>query len=143
MTLSPKGTELEPECQFTPRVRILRTWVSTSTSANSTKKERSGQLGPRYLHIVTLSLPEWLDMAADEGAEEVRARHPTSEQTLEDVTHGLQQTGVFLGHPIPLAGLDGGALTCNHRERCINVVPQEEPLFLPSNQWVQDPEAEV
>jgi hypothetical protein len=54
-TLPLKGTrqEPEPECQFTLRARILRTQESTSTSANSAEKERSGQLGPGYLHIVT------------------------------------------------------------------------------------------
>jgi hypothetical protein len=32
---------------------------------------------------------EWMDAVTDEGAEEVHARQPISEQTLEDVVHGL------------------------------------------------------
>jgi hypothetical protein len=52
-TPSLKGTGSETECRFTPRARILLTRVSTSASANSVEKERSGQLGPEYLHIVT------------------------------------------------------------------------------------------
>jgi hypothetical protein len=42
MTLSLKGTGLEPECRFIPRARILWTRVSTSASGNSVKKERPG-----------------------------------------------------------------------------------------------------
>jgi hypothetical protein len=78
-----------------------------------------------------------MNTVADEGVEEVRTYQPISEQTLEDITHGLHFTGVFLSHPVPLAGLDGGAPTRNHRERHTGIVPQEEPLFPPSNQWLE------
>jgi hypothetical protein len=52
-TPSLKGTGSESERRLTSRARILQTQVSTSASANSIEKWRSGQLGPRYLHIVT------------------------------------------------------------------------------------------
>jgi hypothetical protein len=80
---------------------------------------------------------------ADESADEVHARQPISGQTLEDDAHGLQLVGIFLSHPIPPAGLDGGAATSNHNERCSGIIPQEEPPFLKSNQRVRDREVEV
>jgi hypothetical protein len=88
---------------------------------------------PPHCHLPP---PEWLDPAANESAEEVRSRQAISEQTLEDVAHRLQLVGIFLSHPIPPAGLDGGALTRNHTEWRSDVVPQEELLFSPSNRRV-------
>jgi hypothetical protein len=80
---------------------------------------------------------------ADEGAEEVRACQPISEQTLEDAPHELQLTGVFLSHPKSLAGLGCGVPTLDERERRIGVIPQEEPLFTPSSRRVGDRAVEV
>jgi hypothetical protein len=85
---------------------------------------------PPHCHLPSL---ESLDAMADEAAEVVRAHQPISEQTLEDVAHGLQLTGVFLSHPVPLARLDSGALTRNRREWHAGIVPQEEPHFPPYN----------
>jgi hypothetical protein len=48
--------------------------------------------------------------------------------------HWFKLACIFLSHPIILVGLDGEALTRNQREQCFGVIPQEEPLFLPSNQ---------
>jgi hypothetical protein len=62
---------------------------------------------------------------------------------MEDVTHGLQLAGIFLSLPVPPAGLDSGALTRSHREQCSSIVPQEEPLFPPSNRRDGDREAEL
>jgi hypothetical protein len=69
-------------------------------------------------------------VATDESVEEVRAHQPISDQTLEDVTHGLQLVSIFLSHPVPPVGVDGGALTHNHKEQRFDIVPQEEPHFL-------------
>jgi hypothetical protein len=80
---------------------------------------------------------------ADKSVKEVRAHQTISEQTLEDIAHGLQLVGIFLSHPVPPAGLDGGDLTHNHREWCFGIVTQEEPLFPPSKRWVGDREVEV
>jgi hypothetical protein len=100
-----------------------------------TRPRRDGQAaGPWIPPHCHLPLPKWLDTAADESAEEVPACQPISEQTLEVVTHGLQLAGIFLSYPVPPAGLDGGVLTRNHRERRSSIVPQEEPLILPYNQ---------
>jgi hypothetical protein len=52
--------------------------------------------------------------------------------------HRLQLTGVFFRHTIPPAGLDGGVLTYNHRERRTGIITQEEPLFPPSKRQVGD-----
>jgi hypothetical protein len=60
---------------------------------------------------------------ANEGVEEAHARQPILEQTLEDVLHGLQLMGVFLSHPIPPAGLDGGVPTRDCKEWCAGIVP--------------------
>jgi hypothetical protein len=84
-----------------------------------------------------------MDTAADEGAKEVRAHQPISEQTLDDVAHGLQLMGAFLSHPVSLAWLDSGAPAHNHREWCAGVVHQEEPLFPPSNWQFGNREVEV
>jgi hypothetical protein len=89
--------------------------------------------GPWILTHCRLPPLEWLDVVADESAEEVRAHQPILEQPLEDVAHGLELAGIFLSHPVPPARLNGGALTRNHKEQCFNIVPQEEPLFPPSN----------
>jgi hypothetical protein len=91
----------------------------------------------------TLSPPplEWPNVVADEGTEEVSTHQPISEQTQDDIVHGLQLTGVFLSHPVPPAGLDDWVLTGNRRERRTDIFPLEEALFLPSNQWVGDREA--
>jgi hypothetical protein len=67
---------------------------------------------PPHFHLSSL---EWLDKAAHESAEEVHAHQPISEQTLEDVAHGLQWAGIFLSHPVPSAGLDGGRLQITTR----------------------------
>jgi hypothetical protein len=85
---------------------------------------------PPHCHLPP---PKWLDAMADEGVKDVCARQPILEQTLEDIAHGLQLTGIFLSHHIPPAMLDGRALTRNRRERPTGIIPQEEALFPPSN----------
>jgi hypothetical protein len=102
-----------------------------------------GAVGPWIPPHCHLPSSKWLDVAANESVEEVHAHQPISEQTLQDVVDGLQLAGIFLSHPVPPAGLDGGALTCNHREWHSNVIPQEEPLFQPSNSRVGHQEVEV
>jgi hypothetical protein len=84
---------------------------------------------PPHCHLPSL---EWLDMAANESAKEVHAHQPISEQTLEDVTHGLQLAGIFLSHPVPLVGLDGGRLPITTR----NGVPAS---FLKKNHTFHHP----
>jgi proteasome lid subunit RPN8/RPN11 len=64
-----------------------------------------------------------MDVIVNDSTEEVCSHQPISEQTLEDVAHGLQCAGIFHSHPIPLAGLDGGALTRNHREWRSDIIP--------------------
>jgi hypothetical protein len=49
----------------------------------------------------------------------------------------------FLATPYPSTGLEGGALTRNHRERHAGVVPQEEPFFPSPDRWIGYREAEV
>jgi hypothetical protein len=48
---------------------------------------------------------------------------------LENAAHRLQLTDVFPSHPVTPAGLEGRALTCNHREQCTSIVPEEEQFF--------------
>jgi hypothetical protein len=79
--------------------------------------------GPWIPPHCLLPPPECLDTMANEGVEEAHARQPILEQTLEDVLHGLQLMGVFLSHPIPPAGLDGGVPTRDCKEWCAGVVP--------------------
>jgi hypothetical protein len=41
---------------------------------------------PPHCHLL---LPKWLDAVVDESVEVVHAYQPISEQTLEDIMHGL------------------------------------------------------
>jgi hypothetical protein len=64
-------------------------------------------------------VPEYLH----KSAEEIHTCQPISEQTLENVTYMLQLTDVLPSHPVPLARMEGKALTCNHRDRRVSIVP--------------------
>jgi hypothetical protein len=51
-----KGTRLALGVRLTPRSKILWIWASTSAALNSSEEGWSGQLGPRYVHILVLRL---------------------------------------------------------------------------------------
>jgi hypothetical protein len=62
---------------------------------------------------------------------------------LENITDRLQVMDVLVSHPIPPSVLEGKALTCNCTKQWTDVVPHEEPFFLPPVRWVGYREAEV
>jgi hypothetical protein len=74
---------------------------------------------------------ERLDPATEKGLKEGRARQPSSQQLLDDLTQGLYLMKVPLGHIVLPIGLGDGVATCEHEKRRVGVVPQKEPYFPP------------
>jgi hypothetical protein len=84
-----------------------------------------------------------LDVADNEGTEDVRTQQLIPEQAFEDVKHRPPLVDVLLSDSVPPVGLSSRAPTRNHRERCVDVILQEEPLHLPPTQRVGHRELEV
>jgi hypothetical protein len=62
---------------------------------------------------------------------------------LNDLTQGSQPTKVLPRHSVSPVGLGVGTATREHRERCIDVVPQKESYFLPPVRRSRHREVEV
>jgi hypothetical protein len=75
-------------------------------------------------------------VVTNEGTEDVRAQQPIPEQAFEHVKHMPQFLEVLLSDSIPPVGLSGQAPTRNRRERCVDVILQEEPLPPPPDRRV-------
>jgi hypothetical protein len=113
--------------------------MSISALSSSAEKERSWQLGPGYIHIVDSHHRRgWLRWLT-----KVRTHQPSLLQLLDNLTQGFEVVDVPSSHTIPPAGLRGGTVTRQHRERRISSVPQKKPFSLPSNRRVGHREAEV
>jgi hypothetical protein len=84
-----------------------------------------------------------LDPTAGKGPQDLRTRQSPSQQSTNDLLQGLQPVEVRLGHTIPPVGLGDGVATRERGERCVGIIPQEDPYFPPPDWRVEQREVKV
>jgi hypothetical protein len=86
---------------------------------------------------------KWLNPAARKSPQNFLTRQSPLQQSLEDLQQGLHPVEVSPSHTILPVGMGDGMATRKHRERCVGVILQQEPCFLPPDWRVRQQNRKV
>jgi hypothetical protein len=130
-TPSLMGAGPAPGFKLAPWSTMLRTQVLISTSLNSSYEEPSGQLVPRYNHVLVNRCLSGRIRRPKNVYKRCMLIKPSCCNYWMTLCKGYILLRYLFPTPYPSIRLGTGVVTGKHEEQRVGVVPHREPLLLP------------